>query len=287
MRIPRILSRALKKRSLFLDRYRESKPGVVGLTIVLIIVFLAIFAPFLAPNDPFSQSQDLYKPPSFQHPFGTDSLGRDVLSRIIYGTRVTLLIAVLSSTLSTALGTILGAISGWFGGMIDDILSRGFDVVYLTPIFFLLIIITSLLGTSVYLVSLVIGVTIWPRTARLMRSQVLSLKERTFVEASTVSGASGLRTLFTHVVPNGLSPVIANMALQSASAILIEAGLSFLGLGDQNVVSWGQMVYIGARTLFFGWWLALIPGLAIAIAVLGFNLVADGLSYALHPQLEG
>jgi len=270
----------------FWRQYRECKAGVVGIIVISILIFLATFAPFLAPYDPFDLSNDLYKPPSIQHLLGTDALGRDIFSRIIFGTRVALIVAIGSAGLSVALGVILGSIPGWCGGIIDDIFTRGFDIIMVIPVFFLMVVLISLFGASVYLVTFGIGITIWPGNARLMRAQVLSLKKRAFVEAAIMSGAGGMRALFMHVIPNTLSPVIANIAVQMGSAILIEAGLSFLGLGDPNLVSWGQMVYGGSRVITFAWWVSVFPGLAIVIAVFGFNLIADGMNYVINPRLR-
>jgi peptide/nickel transport system permease protein len=261
--------------------------AVVGLAIVVAGLLAAALAPVIAGYDPYQFSDENYQPPGTPgHALGTDNFGRDVLSRVIWGTRVAFLVGVVSAGLSALIGIIMGAIPGYYGGYMDDLISRFIDVFLMIPVFFLLILATAIFGSNIVFVMLAIGLTTWPTNARIMRSQVLTLKQRPYVLASIAAGASVPRVLARHIIPNGVYPVIANTALQMGSAIMIEAGLSFLGLGDPNVVSWGQMVQIGQRHLSVGWWMASFPGIALLILVAAFNLVGDGVNYAMNPRLQ-
>jgi peptide/nickel transport system permease protein len=217
---------------------------------------------------------------------GTDNYGRSMLSRVIWGARLGLTVGVVAAGISMALGIILGANSGYFGGWIDDVLSRTFDIFMLIPSFFLAMLMIALFGPSIYFIMLVIGITMWPRSARIMRAQVLTLKERVFVQATLSSGASHLQALFVHVMPNGLGPVITHGTILMGSAILIEAGLSFLGLGDPNTVSWGRMIFEGQAHLRIAPWMSFFPGLAMLLVVCALNLFGDGLNRAVNPHLQ-
>jgi peptide/nickel transport system permease protein len=261
--------------------------AVVGLAIIVAGLLAALLAPVIAGYDPYQFSNENYQPPGApDHPLGTDNFGRDILSRVIWGTRVAFLVGVASAGLSALIGIMMGAIPGYYGGYMDDLISRFIDVFLMIPVFFLLILATAIFGSNIVFVMLAIGLTTWPTNARIMRSQVLTLKQRPYVLASVAAGAGVPRVLLRHIIPNGVYPVIANTALQMGSAIMIEAGLSFLGLGDPNVVSWGQMVQIGQRHLAVGWWMALFPGIALLILVAAFNLVGDGVNYAMNPRLQ-
>jgi peptide/nickel transport system permease protein len=260
--------------------------GVIGLVIIIVAIAIAILAPLISPYDPNAQSSYTLKPPSLQFLMGTDDLGRDILSRILWGARTSLLFGVVAASISGVLGIILGAIAGYYGGLIDDVLSRIFEVVLMIPLIFLLILIISLFGSNIYVCMLLVGLTMWPWIGRIMRAQVLSIKNRGFVQASIVSGASSLRVLFRHVVPNGIYPVIANITLQIGWAILTEAGISFLGLGDPNVVSWGQILHWGHLHMTSGWWMSFFPGVTIMLFVLGFIMFGDGINYALTPRMK-
>ncbi len=217
---------------------------------------------------------------------GTDHLGREMLSRTIWGARLGLSVAFVSAGISTALGVLLGAVPSYYGGVWDEVFSRFFDIFLLIPAFFLLIVIVALFGSSIYFVMVVIGLTTWPRSARIMRSQVLTLKPRAFVQAARAAGASHLRVLFHHIVPNGLPPVITNSTLLMGTAVLTEAGLSFLGLGDANTVSWGRMIFDGQRQLGPAPWMSLFPGLTMLIVVWAFNMVGDAVNRLLSPQVR-
>jgi peptide/nickel transport system permease protein len=217
---------------------------------------------------------------------GTDHFGRDVFSMMVWGTRVSLLFAFGAAGLSLILGVFLGGVSGYFGGLADDLLSRMFEVFIIIPRLFLIILVVALFGNSLWFSVIVIGATMWPSNARIMRAQVLTLKEREYVQAAAVAGGSHLQVLFEHVVPNGIGPVLANSTLQMAYAVLLEAGLSFLGLGDPNVPSWGQVLYAGQNYITSAPWLVIFPGLAIAILLVGLHLLGTGLLHTVNPRMQ-
>ena len=262
-----------------------SRFGIAGLAILALVTLAAIFAPVLAPADPFAiGAAPFLHPGAAGHPLGTDHLGRDVLSQLLYGAQLSLSIGLVAAGISAIVGIVVGGVAGYFGGWVDLLLSRITDMFLIIPAFFLIIIIVATLGSGILYVMVVIGLTSWPTNARLMRSQVLTLRERTFVSALTALGESRWRILVRHIIPNGIQPVIANSSLQIASAILIEAGLSFLGLGDPNRASWGRMIYDGSTSILAAWWPSVFAGIAILITVMAFYLIGDGLAYALSPQ---
>jgi peptide/nickel transport system permease protein len=259
---------------------------MIGLGLLVFVLLVACLAPVFAPYDPDALIGNLLEAPSKAHPFGTDNLGRDVFSRIIYGTRISLIIGTVAAMLSGVLGTSMGAIAGYFGGRTDVFLSQVIDVVLMIPSFFLILIVVALLGSSMVHVMVVIGLTSWPGNARLMRAQALSLRARTFVLAARASGESEWQILLRYIIPNGIFPVVSNTTMQVAAAILTEASLSFLGLGDPNVVSWGQMIFSGRTYITSAWWVAALPGLAIVITVAAFYMIGDGLNQVLNPILR-
>jgi peptide/nickel transport system permease protein len=258
--------------------------GLAGFIIVLFFGLLAIGAPYVAPYGENQQSYNILQPPSAQHLLGTDTIGRDTLSRIIYGSQVSMAFGFGVALLSLVLGIVLGAFPGYFGGLVDDLFSRFFDMVLMIPSFFLIILAVALFGSNIQTSMLIVALTLWPSNARITRVQVLTLKTRAYVQASVVTGAGHLRIIFKHILPNGISPVIANSALQMANAVLIEASLSFLGLSDPNHVSWGTIIF-GAVEHFNAWWLSM-AGVTLMTLTLGFNFAADGISYILTPRLE-
>ena len=262
---------------------------LVSLIIVVCAAILALLAPYLGLPDPEKMGtklSELYVRPGAEHWMGTDNFGRDMLSRVIWGTRLAFLVAIVASLVSTLLGVVLGSIAGYFGGLVDHILARTFDVFLLIPAFFLVILIVALFGSNIYLIILAIAVTSWSGQARIMRSQVLTLKSRTYVQASLGMGSSNLRVLFRHIVPNGLAPLITNGTILMGLAILTEAGLSFLGLGDQSTISWGRMIFEGQSQLRVAAWLVIFPGLAMLLLVAALNLLGDGLNQILDPNLR-
>lgn len=263
-----------------------SIPGAVSLGVVLITVVAALSVPWLGFPDPAGMKYALYQPPSADHWLGTDNFGRDIFSRVIWGSRVALAVAIGAAVLSILLGSVLGAIAGYYGGIVDAALSRVFDIFLLIPTFFLILLVVALFGASLPLTIFAIALTTWPRSARIMRSQVLTLKSRVYVQAALASGASNGHVILRHIIPNGIAPIITDGTILMGMAILTEAGLSFLGLGDQNLVSWGAMIFEGQRHLRLAPWMSIAPGIALLLLVASLNLLGDALNYAMNPQLR-
>lgn len=264
--------------------HRELRNGILLLCFLLIV---AIFAPAIATHNPRTLYDDLLAPPSARYLFGTDDLGRDVFSRVVYGTRTSLKIGVTAALISTVIGTLIGAISGYFGGIFDKVMSELINVFLMTPTFFLILIIVALYGSSLTNVILVIGFTSWTRTARIMRGQAIALKERTFVKSAITIGESRWSILFKHIIPHGIYPIISDASMAISGAILYEASLSFLGLGDPESISWGQLIYHGKGYLINGWWITTFAGLGIVLTVLSFHLISEGINRAMNPTLVG
>ena len=270
--------------------FQRNRLAVVGSWVIFAAYFLAVIAPLLAPYDPTLQG-DLVRwrltAPSGAHLLGTDQLARDILSRMLYGARVSLSIGLIAVAISASMGTLVGAAAGYLGGWVDTVLMRTVDVVMSFPRLILLITIIAVFEPSIFLIVVVLGLTQWPGTARLVRGEVLSLREREFVQAAEVLGFSKARILARHLIPNALAPVIIAATLGIGNTIVLEAGLSFLGLGVQPPTpSWGTMVADGQTYMVRAWWLSALPGLAIVTVVLAFNLVGDGLRDALDPRMR-
>ena len=252
---------------------------------LILVALCALFAGVIAPDGPFKLGGErLISPGSDGHLLGTDHLGRDILAQLVYGARISLIIGLVAASISLVVGVVLGSIAGYFGGWADILISRLTDMFLIIPAFFLIIIVVATLGSGIVYVMIVIGLTAWPTSARLMRAQAMTLRERTFIQALRALGETGPRILFRHIIPNGIQPLIANATLDIASAILIEAGLSFLGLGDPNKATWGRMIFDGRTSILTAWWASIFPGLAIVFTVLGFYLLGDGISYVLNPR---
>jgi len=269
--------------------FRKNRLAVAGLWTVVLLYLVAILAPFLAPYDPIAQNiaTGAFLSPSGAHPLGTDRFGRDILSRIIFGARISLSIGFVATAISVTLGTMIGAVAGYLGGKIDAVLMRFTDMVLAFPRLVLLILIVALFEPSIAVLIIVLGLTQWPGTTRIVRGDVLSLREREFIQAARALGMSQSRIILRHLVPNVLAPVIVTATLGIGNTIVLEAGLSFLGLGPQPPTpSWGNMVAGGKDTLLSAWWEATFPGLTIVLVVLAFNLVGDGLRDALDPRLR-
>jgi len=255
---------------------------MVGLVMLVFALAVAMAAPLITQYTPFELGGPPLRPPGPDHLLGTDHLGRDIFARIVYGTQVSIGFAFGAAAISFLVGTLLGALSGYFGGVVDHVLSRVFEFFLMIPMLFLVILMSALLGANIYVAAFVVGITIWPSNARIVRAQVLSLKRRAFVRAARAGGAGHLRILFRHILPNGIQPVVVNSTLQVGAAILLEASLSFLGLGDPNFPSWGQMLREAQPYLSIAWTYAVFPGLAIGWLVVAVTLVGDGINTALN-----
>jgi len=259
-----------------------------GGILVMLFALMAAFAPLVAPHDPLTTNvRNRLQPPCAEHLLGTDSLGRDMLSRIVYGARMSLLIAVLAVALSITVGILVGSLAGWFGGLTDSLLMRFVDVVLSFPSLYLLISLVALLGPSIWVLILIMGGSGWTGTARIVRAEFLKLREQEFTEAARAMGAGNLRIIFRHLLPNAMAPIIVATTLGVPGVILGESALSFLGLGVlPPQMSWGTLVNAGLPFFRTAWWLPIFPGAAIFLCVLGFNFLGDGLRDALDPRLK-
>ncbi len=273
---------------IFWARFSKNPLALTGIIIVLILILVAIFAPWLAPYNPLKiDTYHILEPPCAAHWFGTDALGRDCLSRIIYGARISLMVGFVAVGLSTAVGTILGAIAGYFGGWVDSLIMRAVDVMLCFPTIFLIMAVIAFLQPSIINIMVVIGLTSWMGVARLVRAEFLSLRQRDFVKAAKLIGMSPTKIIFSEILPNAVAPILVSATLGVGAAILTESALSFLGIGVQPPTpSWGNMLTAGKDNLEIAWWLSVFPGLAILITVLGFNLLGEGLRDALDPRLQ-
>jgi peptide/nickel transport system permease protein len=269
-------------------RLKKDKGAFAGCIIIAVLMILAIFAPLLTPYDPLKQNYDkLLLPPSSSHPLGTDQYGRDLLTRIIFGCRYAILIGVGVVTIQIVLGVTLGLLAGYYGGFLDAVIMRFTDVMLAIPSVVLAITIAGFLGGGLKNVIIAVGAIGWRAYTRLVRAEVLTTKEETFVEAARAVGCGSLRIILRHILPYTLAPVIAYTSLSVAIAILWAAALSFLGLGAQPPTpEWGAMLADGREFLLDAWWIATFPGVAIALTVLGFNFFGDALRNALDPKME-
>jgi peptide/nickel transport system permease protein len=257
-----------------------------GLAVVLFFIVLAVLAPLVATHDPTAiDLNNIFAAPSSQHFFGTDELGRDVFSRIVYGSRISLFVGFVAVGISLIIGVFLGLIAGYFGGWTDIIIMRIVDIMLCFPAFFLILAVIAFLNPSVFNVMAVIGLTGWMGVTRLVRAEVMSVKTRDYITAAQVQGLSGRIIMFKHILPNVMTPIFVTATLGIAGAILTESSLSFLGLGVQPPTpSWGNILTAGKDNIMFAWWLSMFPGLAIFITVLGYNLLGEGLRDILDPK---
>jgi peptide/nickel transport system permease protein len=258
--------------------------GVVGLVLTLALVAMALLADAVAPVNPFASVAPPLVPPSRAYAFGTDDLGRDVLAGIIHGARTSLLVVASVTVLAAIIGVAVGAVSGYWTGAVDDVLMRLTDFVLVVPRFFLAVVVIALFGAGMDRLIIVLALTSWPAIARVVRAQTLSLVRREFVDAARALGATDTRVLVRYVLPGVLPPALIVISLNAAGVILLEAGLSFIGLGDPHRMSWGYLANNAQRFLRVAWWVALFPGAAIALAVLGLNLLGDALNDLLDPR---
>jgi peptide/nickel transport system permease protein len=274
-------------REVLWQRLRRNRMAMVGAAIVLAMFVLAVAAPLLGRDPGAIEIARRLQPPSWAYPLGTDDLGRDVLTRILYGARISLLVGFVAVGIATAIGIVLGALAGYYGRWVDALLMRFVDIMLCFPTFFLILAVIAFLDPSIWNIMIIIGLTGWMGVARLVRAEFLSLRERDFVLAARAIGAGDRRIIFRHILPNALSPVLVSATLGVAGAILTESALSFLGIGVQPPTpSWGNMLIAGKQTLGTAWWLSVFPGLAILITVLGYNLLGEGIRDALDPRIR-
>ncbi|MCX8069271.1 MAG: ABC transporter permease [Thermodesulfovibrionales bacterium] len=268
-------------------RFCRNTLSVVGLAIIVLFAVVALLAPVIAPYEPTKiDVNNVLSPPDLRHPFGTDELGRDVLSRIIWGARASLKVGFIAVGIAITIGIVIGSIAGYYGGKIDAILMRFVDMMLAFPTFFLILAVIAIVEPSISTIMIVIGITGWMDVARLVRAEFLSLKNREFVFAAKAIGMSDWRVIWRHILPNALSPVFVSATFGVAGAILVESGLSFLGLGVQPPEpSWGNILTSGKDNITVAWWLSVFPGLAIMLTVLSYNLVGEGLRDAIDPRL--
>jgi peptide/nickel transport system permease protein len=296
-------------KKIYWKRFKRNKLSVAGGIIVLILFLIAVFAPFISPYDPYEIDRtQILEPPSSTHPFGTDDLGRDVMSRMVYGSKISLAVGFVAIGIATLIGMILGALSGYYGGWIDRVIMRFIDIMLSIPTFFLILAVIAFIDPNLWYVILprlisktlesvimdpnilnimiVIGFTSWMSVARLVRAEFLSLKEREYVLAARALGAKNMRIIFKHIMVNSMAPVLVSAVLGIAAAILVESALSFLGLGVQPPTpSWGNILALGKDNIEIAWWLSVFPGLAILITVLGYNLLGEGIRDSVDPRL--
>lgn len=273
---------------MLINRFKKNKRALIGFWMVVIFLVIAIFAPLIAPYDPLEQNMQIkLESPSFAHPFGTDEFGRDILSRIMYGAQISLMIGVISVLFAVIFGVALGTVAGYFGGLLDSIIMRIMDVLLAFPSFLLAMAIVSVLGPGMINVMIAIGVFSIPTFSRIARSEVISIKNKEYIEAAQAIGAKDRLIIFKHLIPNSISPIIVLSTLRIATSIITAAGLSFLGMGAQPPTpEWGAMLSEGREYLRVAPHVSTIPGLAIMFMVLGFNMLGDGLRDALDPKMK-
>ncbi len=276
------IEKKYSRSSLYRDAWKRlarNKLAMIGLVIVIIMAVIAVFAPFIAPYNPNDRiKEDSQEGPSLKHWFGTDILGRDLFSRMVYGARISLSIGLIAVGIATLIGLTLGSIAGFYGGKIDSFIMRLVDIFLCFPSYFLILAVVAITESSIFNIMAIIGLTSWMGTSRLVRAEILSLKEREFIQAARAIGCSNFRIITRHLLPNAMGPIFVNATLGIAGAILLESGLSFLGLGVQPPTpSWGNILIESKSTMGLAWWITLFPGFAILVTILGFNLIAEGL----------
>lgn len=272
----------------FWETFSKNKLALTGSGIVLLLFFVSLFAPWFAPYDPGQiDLKNVLMPPSMDHWLGTDQLGRDVLSRMIWGARISLKVGFVATGVAIVIGTLLGAVAGYYGGWVDAVIMRFVDIMLCFPTFFLILAVIAFLEPSIWNIMIIIGLTGWMGVTRLVRADFISLRERDFVQAARVIGAGDLRIIFVHILPNAMASILVAATLGIAGAILTESALSFLGIGVQPPTpSWGNILTAGKDNIDIAWWLSLYPGLAILITVVGYNLLGEGIRDSLDPRLK-
>ncbi|MGC8943991.1 MAG: ABC transporter permease [Caldisericia bacterium] len=272
---------------LFWKRFKRDKQSVISMFILLCLFVFALIFPWIAKYTPFQLVSEPFQKPNLKFPFGTDDLGRDIFSQVFFGMRITFIIGFLASIIAGLLGIIVGALAGYFQGNIFDFFISGIIEIFQSiPLFFLSIVLIAIFGPRLLNVILALGLTLWPGTARIIRAQFLYIKELQFVEAAKVIGENTFNIIFKEIFPNAIPPAIVNIAYCSSVAIVVESGLSFLGLGDPNHMSLGYIIGNAKSFIYQAWWLSLIPGFFLFLIILSLNLVVDGLNDALNPKLR-
>lgn len=274
--------------TIFWQRFRGNRFAMAGGIIVAALFVVSFLAPYVTPYDPATiDAYHVLLPPSASHWMGTDELGRDVFTRVVYGARISLKVGFVAVGIAIAIGTVVGLVAGYYGGWVDSVLMRFVDIMLCFPTFFLILAVIALLEPSIWYIMLIIGITGWMGVARLVRAEVLTIKERDYITAARSIGASNTRIIFRHILPNAAAPVLVAATLGVAGAILTESALSFLGIGVQPPTpSWGNILTSGKDYLEFAWWLSLFPGVAILVTVLAYNLLGEGIRDALDPRLQ-
>lgn len=267
-------------------RFLRHRPAVAGLALLLAVLLAAALAGVIYPGDPFSIVGKPFQPPFSQHLLGTDTLGRDLAAGLLHGARTTLLVGVVATVIASVVGITIGGLAGYFGGRLDGLLMRFTELFQTIPFFLFAILLVAVLGASIRSVIFAIAVVSWPPMARLVRGEFMAMRNREFVQACVSLGMGHTRIIVVHILPNTLSSIIVTGSLMVATAILIESGLSFLGLSDANTMSWGFIIGSGRTVLRTAWWICAAPGLAILLTVMAINLVGDGLNDALNPRLR-
>jgi peptide/nickel transport system permease protein len=273
----------------FTRRLYKNKMAMAGLLVVVSLFLVSVFAGFLAPYPPdLIDTSNILAAPNWKHPFGTDTLGRDVLSRVIHGAGVSLSVGFVAVGISTLIGVVLGSLSGYYAGLADRLIMRLVDIMLCFPSFFLILAVIAFLKPSIWNIMIVIGITSWMGVTRLVRAEFLTIRERDFVQAAISQGASDPRIIFIHILPNAMAPILVAATLGIASAVLVESSLSFLGIGVQPPdPSWGNILTEGKDNIEIAWWLSVFPGLAILLTVMGYNLLGEGVRDSLDPRLRG
>ena len=265
-------------------RIFATRHGGIGLVILAVLVLMAVFARFIAPYGAMTQVGTSLMPPSLAHPMGTDNIGRDLLSLIIYGSRASLAIGFSAALAALLIGGTIGAIAGYFRGVAEAVLMRVAELFQTLPVIIVVLFAIALFGTSFWLLIAAVALAIWPLEARLIYGQFVNLREREFVAAAIVADLPAHHIVMREILPNALPPVIVQVALDASLAILIESGLGFLGLSDASMVSWGQLLFVAQDYLDSAWWMSVFPGAAICLAVIGLNMLADGLNELVNPR---
>jgi peptide/nickel transport system permease protein len=268
------------------SRFVRHVPAVIGMALLACVVLAAALAGVVYPADPFALVGQPFQPPFGAYPLGTDMLGRDLAAGVLHGARTTLLVGLVATVIATLVGVAVGGLAGYFGGRLDNALMRFTELFQTIPFFLFAILLVAVLGASVRSVIFAIAVVSWPPMARLVRGEFMAMRNREFVQACVAMGMGHTRIVFVHILPNTLSAIIVTGSLMVATAILIESGLSFLGLTDANTMSWGFIIGSGRSVLRTAWWICAVPGLAILLTVMAINLVGDGLNDALNPRLR-